>query len=364
MKALLSLLFLGSNCISKVSALPLIEHSMEQSEKPQQITFVLPLLLKDAGRLPVQLVSLSKFAANGTVRELIMIVPDREKKTFASDSLWDHIRQLHQGSNRETIQRYIDAWKSSKSFPIRILGQGEVLPTAENILCKETPSVERPRNGGRGCGYRLQMLLKIGVANHVDSDFYVTLDGDVMARSHFDTSDMISPLGSNRFAARIQGETINGRTRHRPIWWNAAKLMLQAPDNCLPGGFTPTIGVTPAVIPKRAALAVMERVPAVWSEKLGPDSWDLLVFKALFQYDIDWTEYTMCFVAACATNQPDLFAKSPDLLYDWYDDLHSLEDVAQQVKLSTTRAGAPFAVLQGIHSRTSDVVAGIHLLAD
>lgn len=362
----------GATELSRISARRR-RHSMTaitSTKAPQQITFVLPVTLSNSERIPLLLVSLWKFATNGTVHELIMVVPDDEKALFLDNHLWDFI-MAHATSEEKVIAKYINAWKKVRHvFPTRVLGESEVLPTAKVLLCAELPQEEmweEPR--GRGCGYRLQMLIKIGVALHVHSNFYVTLDHDIFAKRKFNMSDFVTPVNemdhSIKFAAKIQGETQKGSTQHRASWWSAAASVLQAPRNCIPGRDTPTVGVTPAVIPKRAAVLAMDRVVAMWSEKLQANNWDLLFYK-LLNYERpsppnDWTEYTTCFVAACTMGEPRLFANFPTKLYDWYEypyyeDMTSSQQVAQSVKFGD---GAIFGVIPWLSSETPAVQEGL-----
>jgi len=54
-----------------------------------------------------------------------------------------------------------------------------------------TPKAELHEHGGRGYGYRLQMLLKLAVAKVVKTPFYITMDQDVFASRFTSVDDLI-----------------------------------------------------------------------------------------------------------------------------------------------------------------------------
>lgn len=264
-----------------------------------QLTFVLSARSADDEgfpRLPCLLASLAHFAGARSIRELIVVVPDHDRKLFRDslelngDLLWK--RLLERTRHGDAIRRCVDLWQRSKAFPARVLTDSMVLPTKRDLLRAQVPHGERMGNGGRGANYRVQMLTKIGVATHVRTDFYVTFDCDVYAKRPFDYSDLVD----QKSRARIQGETQFSQTQHRAGWWEASERALDA-RGCVARDDR-TIGVTPAVLSTRVSLALMDRVVGVWAGKLGEGAWDLQLFRLLTR-GFDWTEYTLHYVAAC-----------------------------------------------------------------
>ena len=64
-------------------------------------------------------------------------------------------------------------------FEVRVVAEDDVLPTPTARL--RVAALKANQRESRGAGYRVQMLLKLAVAaNHVHTDFYVTLDCDVL----------------------------------------------------------------------------------------------------------------------------------------------------------------------------------------
>ncbi|KAJ9455675.1 hypothetical protein DIPPA_19592 [Diplonema papillatum] len=104
------------------------------------------------------------------------------------------------------------------------------------------PKSERRENGGRGVSYRLQMLLKLGVARHVKTEYYRTLDNDMFLKRPTTASDL-APYN----VALVQGREPN---RHRASWWTSAASILRSGKQCGLNLKTDAfqIGVTPAVL--------------------------------------------------------------------------------------------------------------------
>lgn len=68
-----------------------------------------------------------------------------------------------------------------------------MLSTTVSQLSKEASVTARKESahlGGRGFGYRVQMLLKLGVARIVPTDFYITLDSDVLLTQPLEYADL------------------------------------------------------------------------------------------------------------------------------------------------------------------------------
>lgn len=329
----------------------------------RQLTFVLMTMRKEQLRFPLQLASLARFATPGTLCQLIVTVPDADVVSYTDslikgrDDLWTSVRE-HASTSTDLaeVNEYIFMWTHwNSSFAVSVVKDSQVLPS-NDVLCDYLPRAEERDVGGRGCGYRKQMLLKIGIAWHVKTRFYVTLDTDVIATRSFGVEDFIMPDAFGGLdSARIQGETEEGDSHHEGRWWTAAANILDG-HRCMPDPDTPTIGVTPAVIPTRTSLWVMERVKTLWSAKLGTSHWDLLFFKLLAksQPDIElsfgWTEYTSCFLAACLMGEPELFANTPSPLYVWCEGL----DDECNIHFGE-ESEAPLAVIQGIRTDSAAV---------
>merc|ERR1712012_340038 len=114
----------------------------------------------------------------------------------------------------------------------------------EKEYTRLTPFLELAENGGRGTHYRLSMMLKLGVAYHVKTNFYITLDSDVFLKRHIKLDDLL-PKGK----ALLQGL---GK-QQRDSWWQSSAAVLGADESgkCSwrdVGGGEFSIGVTPSIL--------------------------------------------------------------------------------------------------------------------
>lgn len=213
-------------------------------------------------RLPFLLASLCKHAnVTGVIHELIVVTPDNEVRHMISalrvpnGALWNRGRCL-------------------PPWPVRVVPDSEAIPTPRKVIAALLPLRERTERGGRGTGYRLQMLLKLGVSSLVQTRHYLTLDSDMFATREVKLLDLVSPEGK----ARVQAD----RANHRDAWWRAAQAIL-APDGN--SGEAPTdlenaklhhfrecvrateglgIGVTPAVLDVQVVQALLAHLEQQW----------------------------------------------------------------------------------------------------
>jgi len=240
-------------------------------------------------RLPALFKSLVKFFPATLVHSLLLVVPQGDLPAFTGGAL------PALGDLRRAFPATLVADDTLLSAPV---------PTFEGLL----PDAERPAKGGRGAGYRLQMLLKLLVSRLVATPFYITLDSDVFACRHVSYADLVDPEG--RALIRRQGERMVG-TRHQLRWWKAAEAILQAP-HCVTGRAEPVIGVTPALLATNLSRGAVAAVEAITKQPF-----DQAMFAAL-RAQQDWTEYTFYWVYGCKAGLLQRYHRlRPDLkLYD------------------------------------------------
>ena len=266
------------------------------------LTAVLTASLEDSRglpRLPCLLTSLARFATNDTFVKLVVVVPDTQKAIF--------YRALVLGKNAE-LEKFFTTRElriPSLPFPVEVIGDSSLLSASRTRFNELMPGQER-KPQGRGVGYRLQMLLKLGVAQVIDTEYYITLDLDVFMTRPTAAADLV--VGGKGI---IQGEMPGGTTQHNQKWWKRAEQVLKAPSgvcyvmqhdetcngDCQPWKLQPrpSIGVTPAVLSvavTKALLAEIEELHQIFSMR-----WDEILFALLRIYD--WTEYTLYWTYAC-----------------------------------------------------------------
>jgi len=250
-------------------------------------------------RVPSLVASLVRFASPGTIAELLISTPARDVQPLqaALESvdapLWRPGGRWHAPPCRGYARLV-----TKRLFPARVVGDAQVLPSSHSALTALTPPAERA-HGGRGANYRMQMLIKLGIALLVRTRYYLTLDSDVFAKRPFSLADLVLDGGK----ALIQGERqAEGGTQHRRSWWRAAGRVFHAPGCVRPR--SPTIGVTPAILITTVARDAIARVEALWGRgRRQTVPWDSLLFEQL--RDIDWTEYTLYYTYACTSGEAE-----------------------------------------------------------
>ena len=210
-----------------------------QSLRQNKLTFVLPLEVGDLSRYAVLLRSLTQVSIN-VAHSLIVVVPDVQIAVVTTMTVGFE-RDLH--------------------FPVKILPQSILLPEylTEHIY-----------------PYAIQMAIKLLISQYIKTDFYITLDADVIVLRDFDYSEIV-----------INDHAIyhhESRYEHHPDWWSRCEQFLGF-DSELPSeqGF----GVTPAVLSTFGSLLVL----GVLEQTLG----DLYRSKWLGSFGATaiWSEYTL-----------------------------------------------------------------------
>lgn len=248
---------------------------------PAIVTFVLVATMHpNAGPRSVALLaSMQRFLAPGTVHTLLVVVPPQELR-------WWELAAAGLGL---------------QPFAVRVLSEDAVLASGAEYLKRQAPkAAAREANG---MGYRVQMLLKLGVAHHVPTDFYVTFDCDValarpLTRGVLVTEDGRGLLqgGMGPAARRWIGSSTDaffGRTL------GSARREHTQQHGCTVDRLVRTVGVTPAVMSKRAAVATLERLEQTAAAVLRPGMhWDEYLMNTL-ETGLDWTEYGLYAAGTC-----------------------------------------------------------------
>jgi len=250
-------------------------------------------------RLLSCLASISRFLG-GAVTVVVMVVPDDQKKLFV-DAFVTGNKNSSLMQELLTYGDFQDAFLSvARPYDVVIHGDSEILSAPRSTFENLTPHAEKSQ-GGRGTGYRIQMLLKLAVARLIQTDFYITLDQDVFASRTTSMEDLIRD-GKAIYQGEGQGEGGLGRTQHHASWWRDSEKLLQC-EGCHEG--KPTIGVTPAILSRTIALAVAQEVESLYrgqfKSHLGREpKWDEILFHLLTKKGShDWTEYTLYWAAGC-----------------------------------------------------------------
>ena len=163
---------------------------------------VLPVIKKDVERLKILDKSITKFFAD--LKLIWTVVPENEVEYFRSVL---------------TTDRY------------KIISENKLIPEFDIGINQDIP------------GWNRQQLIKLAIAPHVSSNFYLTLDADVIVVKPVSYSDLV-----------IKGRGIVKRSTkdYHAIWYEWATRVLGLERS----GYTH--GVTPAIFNKEAMLKLHE----------------------------------------------------------------------------------------------------------
>ena len=344
----------GSGGVFVTSSIPSVDARVVGAPPPpppdrDAVTFVLVANSNpnNGPRAVALLASMRTFLrGDGAVRALLVVVPDRELDWW------------------RLAARAVDA----SDFDLDVVGESRALATPVATLRAAAP--ETAARESRGVGYRIQMLLKIGVAALVRTEFYVTFDCDVVLAKPL-TLGILVRDGKGALQGAMGGP-------HARRWISHSRDVMFGPkpgaadkkdakdakdekkderDACGVDRLSRTMGVTPAVLSTRAARATMSRLERVSNDG---ERWDAYLFRAL-EGGLDWTEYGVYAAGTCLEGLMDEvhFADPHVRLYDaaLQEDGSKFKDGAAMARAFAGKKGsgagsgddAPvFAVLQSI----------------
>lgn len=185
----------------------------------------------------------------------------------------------------------------------------EAIPETELVPELGEPRIKwRPRwRGAARPGYRAQQLIKLGISHHVGTDFYLTLDADVMAVAPIDAGWLL-PGGKAR-TVRFDG----GGHRN---WYAVASEILSLPASRWEHG------VTPCVLSRNCARSLVAHLdppggPATESPLVTRSPPATGAWRSRLLARNDWTEYTLyhTFVEAAGAFDAYHLAVPPE---EWY----------------------------------------------
>jgi hypothetical protein len=209
------------------------------SQKVEKVTFVLPLDLGDLSRYVILLRSLS-VQYSPTIHSLIVVVPDEQ----------------HRAISLATV-----GFEKHICFPVVVMNQSALIP--DSITANSYP-------------YAVQMAIKILIAQIVTTEFYITLDSDVVLLRNFEFCDIIhNGQGIYHHESRFEAH---------PEWWHNTEVFVGI-QSANPG--YQGIGVTPAVLSTIGSIFVLKFLQNRFGESFLAH-W-LTTFGSLSV----WSEYTL-----------------------------------------------------------------------
>ena len=209
----------------------------------------------DLSRADILLHSLSTFARPGTFSEFLVVTPPDEVVA---------------------VQDRLNKWPE---LPIRVISEETLVPEL---------AVHRHVRG-----WRKQQIVKLAAPRELTTDFFLTLDADVIALRPFSVEDLVI-----NGRALIQFEP---RSQH-PKWWrSSARLLEMSPDM---GDASVGMTVTPALLSRDLCHRVAEELTpsgsASWVDRLcglhNPKAASNWTLGRLLRSK--WTEYSLYYLCA------------------------------------------------------------------
>jgi len=152
----------------------------------------------------------------------------------------------------------------------------------------ESSIVPELENHPRIAGWFVQQLIKLAIAQHIKSDFYLTLDADVICTRRVRSTDLIK--GGRALATRYVGSTHSN-------WYGWASRVLNVPAPRWRYGVTPMLIHTQAMLALQGYLAYREPSRPTprdelfsCSSKSTKGNWRQYLLR-----NVPWTEYALYF---------------------------------------------------------------------
>jgi hypothetical protein len=266
-----------------------------------------PASQDDGRRMRICLSSLTRYLDPSSVGHLLIVIPDGVPKAAVTPVTWDG---------------------GPIPFETSILHDHQIL--GQNAW--------RSRVGG----WYTQQFVKIGAADHLQSDFYITLDSDVLLTRRTGYDDLIQ---------RGRAATTEYPRKVHDYWWTASAQVLGTDPRLESDG----MGVTPAVLSVSVARGLMryleERYAGPWYKGVVEYLDDQ---KARGLYDpaaqsSTPTEYTLYYLFAEMQGWVSRYHVKSDSLWCPQQIFRPEELRELTVRLNAAKAGAGrFLVLQSV----------------
>lgn len=181
-------------------------------------------------------------------------------RAFSAPGLWHKIYIICPGDELRRLERAARDWPG---LPIEVLGEDDLLPFFNRY----------PKTAG----WFRQQLVKLNAARLVETDFFLTLDPDVL---------LCKPIGEADLCPGGRALTTLEPRRLHPEWWRASASLLETePDLDAEG-----MSVTPALLSREICLGLFDELG-----RLRGVDWREALLAAL---PARWTEYTLYWLAA------------------------------------------------------------------
>lgn len=220
--------------VQNVYSLPVLEENVDD-----KVTLVLPLMIDDAHRALLLVGTLQAHSSptHQSIQELLVVVPDTQAFALA----------------------VLEA--SHTCPPTSVINESSLF----NGIVKQTWHT-----------YALQMAVKLLVAQRVTTNYYVTVDADILLVGTFDAA-LFFPGGRGTFVEEHRGV--------HPHWWRGSAAILGLTDDDYPNA---AFGVTPAVLSTIGSVITTSLIRDVFEDDDWQQRW-----LGSWSNGTWWSEYTL-----------------------------------------------------------------------
>jgi len=287
----------GSEIIQKVHSPP--PPALTETET---YTMVLPLVCKE---VPTAQLLLSTLAAFTDPDELvaIFIVADEKDLECVREKVYNATSHIGEKSQDE-YNNQRSKWAVQK---IRFISSESIIPELAHVPKTEKTGryfippeqIKTTMIRARSFGYIIQMLIKLAIADHVQTDYYITLDGDLLCTRTMKYRDIILFEDNTKNSTlSVKRKAVNNpdRIKNHHLWWIGSDLVLQTDGIISQAGAEANafaMGVTPAILHRNSVIQLHR-----YLESLYDTPWRSSLIE--FSKTHPWTEYTLYYTHAVA----------------------------------------------------------------
>lgn len=246
------------------SALRIANKAMNLDCSGSQISVILPLTFDDISRAFVTLESFIILADPSVICVMYIVCPDTQ---LAS------------------IKKILVGTIATLKFPVKVLSEVDIFMIESKAGGLKMDSQTISNLIHRSYSYAIQMAIKLIISRLITTDFYLTLDADVVLLQSFSLLDLVS---SGRRAVYHH----EGRYEAHPDWWEGSEQFLGIDSRSkLEQGF----GVTPALLSTYGSLLTLEYIRDYFFNSPQKDIETNYLRQWLWTFGITskWSEYTL-----------------------------------------------------------------------
>ena len=278
------------------------------------ISIVIPCISKDISRLRNLLISIHKFVSKDIFEKIYIIVPEDDYKQF-----FEFIK----------IENEIIQFQGK----IEIIKESYLVPL--NTFSKNSLFFLKNKDG-----WFKQQILKLAIADKINTKFYLILDSDCLFNKNLSSSDIFIEK-NNTVLSYLQEEEIYIHDK----WWNGSAEFLGITKPFL-ASLKTGIGVTPQIL----SVDIVKKLCHFIKDKSHNDEWYSILWsnRIVHFYPLKiWTEYTLYYLFAKRAGLLDKYhIMKKNSFCDYYKSVWELHESFEWNPFKSYCISSPILVFQ------------------